>query len=100
VTTVFLLPTDLPVEFTEKIEHSEAKTEESVNAAVSGQKTESAQALWGAPKVAIPGGGGGSQVNHNTSMIVGMAGGNAKTELRAGIRLPLRILDKVIVSQD
>lgn len=99
VTTVFLLPTDVPVEFTEKIEHAEAKTDEPANATAS-HKTESAQALWGAPKVAIPGGGSGSQVNHNTSMIIGMAGGNAKTELRAGIRLPLRILDKVIVSQD
>jgi hypothetical protein len=33
-------------------------------------------------------------------MFIGSKGGNAKTELRAGIRLPLRILDKVIVSQD
>lgn len=33
-------------------------------------------------------------------MILGQKGGNAKTQLRAGIRLPLRILDKVIISQD
>ena len=33
-------------------------------------------------------------------MVIGSKSGNAKTELRAGIRLPLRILDKVIVSQD
>src|SRR5690606_27487192 len=38
--------------------------------------------------------------NYNTSMIVGSKGGNAKTELRSGIRVPLRLIDKVIVSQE
>ncbi|MBL7545139.1 MAG: TrbI/VirB10 family protein [Bdellovibrionaceae bacterium] len=101
ITVVFLLPTEVPIEFTEKIEPStnNSTTENPENSA---EKREvSAQSLWAAPKISVPGGGGStSQVNHNTSMIIGSKGGNAKTELRAGIRLPLRILDKVIVSQD
>ncbi len=38
-------------------------------------------------------------MNYNTSMIVG-SGQNAKTQLRAGERLPLRLIDNVIVSQE
>lgn len=100
ITVVFLLPTEVPVEFTEKLEpmaSNRSGEEHSEKSAENGNV--SAQSLWAAPKVTVPG-GGGSQVNHNTSMVVGSKGGNAKTELRAGIRLPLRILDKVIVSQD
>ena len=59
-----------------------------------------ASSLWGAPKLNYAGGGGGAKANHNTSMIVGPKGGNAKTQLRAGVRLSLRFLDKFIVSQD
>ena len=33
-------------------------------------------------------------------MILGSKNGNAKTQLRAGTHVPLRILDKFIVSQD
>ncbi len=33
-------------------------------------------------------------------MIVGLKGGNAKTQIRAGQRLPIRILDKFVVAQD
>lgn len=95
---VFLLPTEVPVEFTQKIEPPEAtESKRSENDSLSGKT--SAQNLWASPRVSLPQ-GGGSHVNYNTSMIIGSKGGNAKTELRAGIRLPLRVLDKVVVSQD
>lgn len=97
IIVVFLLPAEVPVEFTQKIEQTEA-SEGKPNESDSLSKA-SAQNLWASPKVSIPQ-GGGSQINYNTSMIIGSKGGNAKTELRTGIRLPLRILDKVIVSQD
>jgi len=42
--------------------------------------------------------GGGNEINYNTSMILGPKGKNAKTQVRAGQRLPLRISDKFIVS--
>lgn len=100
VSVVFLLPTDVPVEFVEKIDRPEEKKVESANSSESSNKQESAQNLWAAPRVSIPGGSGGNQINYDTSMIIGSKGGNAKTELRSGIRVALRLMDKVIVSQD
>lgn len=100
VGVVFLLPDDVPIEFTEKVAPSDSKSESSSTNAQAGENQQApAQALWGSSRPAVPG-QGGSQVNHNTSMVLGQKGGNAKTQLRAGIRLPLRILDKVIISQD
>jgi len=100
VSVVFLLPTDVPVEFVEKIERPEENKTESANYPENSNKPGSAQNLWAAPRVSIPSGSGRSQVNYNTSMIIGSNGGNAKTELRSGIRVALRLMDKVIVSQD
>lgn len=100
VTVVFMIPTDVPIEFAEKIERTDEKQSDSNNSQNALQNQQSAQALWAAPRVSIPGGSAGSQINYNTSMIVGSKLGNAKTELRSGIRVPLRLLDKVIVSQD
>lgn len=100
VTVVFLLPTDVPVEFAEKIDRTDENKAASANSEGATQKQEPAQALWAAPRVSVPGGSSGSQVNYNTSMIVGSKSGNAKTELRSGIRIALRLMDKVIVSQD
>lgn len=99
VTVVFLLPTDVPIEFAEKIERPEERKSESGNSQGAPQQ-DSAQALWAAPRVTVPSGSGGNQINYNTSMIVGSKSGNAKTELRSGIRVALRLMDKVIVSQD
>lgn len=100
VTVVFLLPTDVPIEFAEKIGRPEEKKSESGNSQNALQGQDSAQALWAAPRVTVPRGSGGSQINYNTSMIVGSKSGNAKTELRSGVRVALRLTDKVIVSQD
>lgn len=100
VGVVFLLPDDVPMEFTEKVEKSEPNNHNSTANAQSGANQQpSAQSLWSSSRTAVPA-QSGSQINHNTSMILGEKGGNAKTQLRAGIRLPLRILDKVIISQD
>lgn len=100
VGVVFLLPDDVPLEFTEKVESPESSNQNSAANAQSGTSQQSsAQSLWSSSRMAVPA-QAGSQINHNTSMILGQKGGNAKTQLRAGIRLPLRILDKVIISQD
>ncbi len=100
ISIVFLLPTDVPIEFAEKIERPEENKASSEGSGEHNTKTDSAQSLWAAPRVAVPSGSGGNPVNYNTSMIVGSKGGNAKTELRSGIRVPLRLIDKVIVSQE
>jgi hypothetical protein len=100
VAVVFLLPTDMPVEFTEKIDREEVDRGAATESSKAKKNETTAENLWGSPKATLPAGMGSSQVNYNTAMVIGSKGGNAKTELRAGIRLPLRLLDKVIVSQD
>ncbi len=98
VSVVFILPTEVPVEFTEKIE--KAKTnEDSSSPPDRFTQAGSAQNLWGPPVNSFLVPRGGNEVNYNTSMIVG-SGQNAKTQLRAGERLPLRLIDNVIVSQE
>lgn len=98
VSVVFVLPTEVPVEFTERIE--KAKTnEDSSSPPDRTAQASSAQNLWGPPVNSFPVPRGGNEVNYNTSMIVG-SGQNAKTQLRAGERLPLRLIDNVIVSQE
>lgn len=98
---VLLVPDNPPVQFTEKIESN--RTEATAKNDGTEGKTTSSTQLWAAPSRdtyrSNSGGGGGSSINYNTAMVVG-AGGNAKTQLHAGFRLPLRILDKVVVSQD
>lgn len=106
IAVVMLMPNEEPVEFTEKIvQKTERSTASEAESEELGQSsgTGSAQALWGSSRPSFPGasgGGGGSQVNHNTSMILGSKNGNAKTQLRAGVRFPLRVVDKFIVSTD
>lgn len=102
VTVVLFMPQENDVQFSQKGDIPSQKHEqtESPNASRQSQIQQSqASSLWASPKMSYAG-GGGSQVNQNTSMIVGPKGGNAKTQLRAGARLPLRFLDKFIVSQD
>lgn len=101
ISVVFLLPNDVPVEFTEKT-NRDGKSEvdgRSLENGGNSQSRDSARSLWSSPSMAHPR-SGGNQVNYNTSMVLGSKAGNAKTQLRAGVRLPLRILDKITVSQD
>ncbi|OYZ24195.1 MAG: hypothetical protein B7Y39_01870 [Bdellovibrio sp. 28-41-41] len=100
IAVIFIMPTEVPVEFAEKIDHQSANATSSNDRAESKNTHGPAEALWGSPKMTLPSTSGSSQVNYNAPMVIGSKGGNAKTELRAGIRLPLRMLDKVVVSQD
>lgn len=100
VTTVLLLPNEVPVQFSEKIETEKQEVVDDGDSR-EGKKGSSNQ-LWAAPRRESyrSGSGGGAQpINYNTSMMVGSAG-SSKTQLHAGVRLRLRILDKVIVSQE
>ena len=102
ITVAMLMPNEQPVEFLEKIQETPSSntTQKDTKAETS---EASASNLWAAPRpntYGTGGMGGGSQINYNTSTILGSKNGNAKTQLRAGLRLPLRIIDKFIVSQD
>ena len=99
VTIVLVMPDEVPIQFSEKIES--ARTVAQVEQSKENERRESSENLWAAPKREFIGSrnGGGSSVNYNTAMVID-GGSNAKTQVHAGTRLPLRILDKVIVSQD
>lgn len=100
VSVVLIMPDEVPVQFSEKIETS--RTETQIEEPDTSSKPNSSSQLWAAPRRELygsRGAGGGSSVNYNTAMVID-GGSNAKTQLHAGTRLPLRILDKVIVSQD
>ena len=100
VAIVLLLPNEQSIEFSAKVDQTrEQKTDETSapkDANDSGSRR--ADSVWAAPKSFASSTGGGSEVNYNTPMVLGSKAGNAKTQLRAGQRLPLRILDKFVVS--
>lgn len=99
VCVVLLMPDEVPIQFTEKMEKEKVQSEESV-AQIEQKSATNSNQLWATPKRESSRGGYAAEVNHNTSMLLRSSGGNAKTQLRSGTRLPCRILDKVIVSQD
>lgn len=100
VGVVMIMPSEAPVEFTEKIV-KEPDHQEQGSSDESTAPSKSVRSVWDSQRPPLPSGAsGGAQVNYDTSMILGAKNGNAKTQLRAGVRLPLRIVDKFIVSQD
>lgn len=99
VIAVLFLPDESDVQFAHKgRQRAESKPQASSDALAAAST--SASSLWGAPRLNSFQGGGGGQVNQNTSMIVGSKNGNANTQVRAGVRLPCRFIDKFTVSQE
>ena len=98
VATVLLLPNESQVSFRETVEVQRLNDVDlSSEAHPRLRAATRSEDLWAAPKYNSTH-GVGQDVNHNTSMIVGSGGQNSKTQVRAGQRLPLRILDRFIVS--
>ncbi len=96
---VLLLPTEEEVVFSEKSKPASPTNDSQIKP--TDRQTASAQNLWGSPNGNMRGlGGGGSQINYNTSMIVGSKSGNSKVQVNPGARLSLRIIDKFVVSQE
>lgn len=104
IAVVMLMPDQQTIEFSEKIDsrgEKEMPTED--HPSNTSGRSGTAQVLWGSSgtsRLDTSSGGHETQVNHNTSMVLGPKGGNAKVQIRAGVRLPLRIVDKFIVSVD
>ncbi|MBL7545109.1 MAG: TrbI/VirB10 family protein [Bdellovibrionaceae bacterium] len=102
---VLFMPNEVPREFSQKMKDPENKSESEVankNSTSQANAHNTATGLWNSHPMAYPqsSGSGGSQVNHNTPMVIGSSLGNAKMQFRAGIKIPLKIVDKFIVSQD
>lgn len=103
ILVIFLLPTEQEIEFTEKMNHPEMTAIKDEESKKSDPSPNLASQMWNSNSTSTLknfGGGSASQINYNTSMIVGSKNGNAKTQLRAGTHVPLRIMDKFIVSQE
>lgn len=99
VTVVMLMPDEEPGEFvatSPPTEEESSVVSESPRGPVPG-----ARSLWAArePRPQF-GAATESTQSQNTSMVLNSKSNNARVQIRAGIRLPLRIMDKFIVSQE
>lgn len=97
---VLLLPAEQSVEFSAKVDSTRDQkySATDIQTDASGANTRRGDSVWASPRSISQSSNGGSEINYNTSMVLGSKSGNAQTQLRAGQRLPLRILDKFIVS--
>ena len=65
------------------------------------QRPTNASNIWGNGSAGLSGGQrGGSQINYNTAMVIGSKNGNSRTELHAGTKIRLQIIDKFVASQE
>ena len=95
IIVVLFLPDDQVVEFSTKIDTAESRTNQPSQSSTAGKRDADSSSLWSSKPLSLP---SRSAANQNMGMVLAPKGGNAKTQLRAGIRVPLRILDKFIVS--
>ena len=98
---VLLIPDDPTVEFRELgADNSSIQREGAVTAASSSSKTKG-RPLWSSPSPPSRSAAHGNEINYDTPMVIWPgAGGSAKTQLRAGSRIPVRLLDKTVIAQD
>ena len=101
VALVLLLPDAATIEFSEKLKNAPAGSQDAASARDAQKRNSDANALWGDGKsMQSRGAGSGSQINYNSSMILGQKFGSSKTQLNPGVQLALRVVDKFIVSQE
>ena len=95
---VLLLPAEQSIEFSAKVDSTKDQSATDTQKDTGATDTKRGDSVWASPRSPFQSSGGGSEINYNTSMVLGSKSGNAKTQLRAGQRLSLRILDKFVVS--
>ena len=101
ITLILLLPNSAPIEFSEKLKSDSDTNNRNTSSASNAQKRTDANALWSDGQSSRGSrNSGGTQVNYNSSMILGQKNGNSKTQLNPGVQLALRVIDKFIVSQE
>ncbi len=101
ISIVLLLPDESTVEFTEALEtHEKEVVNESLDKPDNPRnQLNTSETLWGSPKVNYQRNNSSSaSTDYNKTTLLGFKNGNSKTQLRAGEKLPLRIVDKFIVS--
>jgi hypothetical protein len=100
ISIVLLLPDESTVQFSEQMDDKvsisqEAPVEESSPVRV---KSSRATHVWDSPRSYAAIHNSPQNTNYNESTLIGFKNGNAKNQLRPGVKFPLRVLDKVIVS--
>tara|TARA_B110001454_G_C12670949_1_gene413728 strand:- start:92 stop:1054 length:963 start_codon:yes stop_codon:yes gene_type:complete len=103
ISYVLFMPDENTVEFSEKIKTENSMDSDRGEGARNNQDNDSSsrRSVWSNSSSQSGGAGASiSQINYNTPMVIGSSLGNAKNQFRAGIRIPLRVVDKFIVSQD
>lgn len=103
VTYVLFMPDENAVIFSEKIRSADGtEKQEAGNTKdqASEESNSSRPSIWGNSSPRFTAGNTASQINYNTPMVIGSKLGNARNQFRPGIKVPLRIVDKFIVSQD
>ncbi len=97
---VLLIPDDPPVEFREiGADNNSIQRDGPATVPSSSTKTK-VRPLWSSPSLPSRSVAHGSEINYDTPMVIGQNGGSAKTQLRAGSRIPVRLLDKMVIAQD
>lgn len=101
---VLMSPDEPHREFTQKMKEQGSAQENErpeSQASIDHKSTGNTQGLWSPVGVRPKGSSaGGSQVNYNTPMLISSRLGNAKTQFRAGLKIPLKIVDKFVVSEN
>lgn len=98
IAIVLLLPTEHDVVFSQKSEEGEgSERSASQSEGRTGANASNAAALWGPPSDARAL-DNSIERNLNSPMVLGNSKGNSRSQLSAGMRLPIRIMDKVVVS--
>lgn len=93
---VLILPSEQDVGFSQQLANDGISVAQDTSDKPS-RRTISARNLWESPRNTV--GGSSSQSDRDTPMILNSEFGNAKTQIRAGYRLPVRILERFVVSE-
>ncbi len=96
-----LMPSDDNRVFRQVAKDPPQKADPTQKIASEQKPTNSAPNIWGNGSAGLSSGQrGGSQVNYNTAMVIGSKNGNSRTELHAGTKIRLQIIDKFVASQE
>lgn len=96
-----LMPSDDNRVFRQTAKEAASKTEATPKNETEQRPNNTASKIWGNGSSSFSNSQrGGSQINYNTAMVIGTKNGNARTELHAGTKIRLQIIDKFIASAE
>ena len=100
IVVVLLIPDHPPMEFREIGADTSGIQKDSATSVSSTSSKNKQRPLWSSPSMPSRSTMRGNEINYDTPMLIGQSGGSAKTQLRAGSRVQVRLLDKTVIAQD